>query len=53
MRRGFRVLPSAEALTFYGGPIYSAVNGAYKFNDDQQAAYLREQRLRFGLVLRL
>ena len=40
------------ALTFYGGSIYSAVNGAYKFNDDQQAAYLREQRLRFGLVLR-
>ncbi len=40
------------ALAFYAGNIYAAVNGAYKFNDRIRAAYLAQQRVRFGLVLR-
>jgi hypothetical protein len=39
------------ALAFYGGNVYAAVSGAHKFNDGAQAAYLEEQRTRFGLVL--
>ncbi len=39
------------ALAFYGGSIYAAVNGAHKFNDRAQAAYLDEQRTRFGILL--
>lgn len=39
------------ALAFYGGNIYAAVSGAHKFNDGAEAAYLEEQRTRFGLVL--
>ena len=40
------------ALAFYAGNVYAAVNGAHKFNDRIRAAYLEQQRLRFGLVLR-
>lgn len=39
------------ALVFYGGSIYAAANGAHKFNDRAQAAYLQQQRVRFGLVV--
>jgi hypothetical protein len=39
------------ALAFYGGNVYAAVSGAHKFNDRAEAAYLDEQRTRFGLVL--
>jgi len=39
------------ALAFYGGSIYAAVNGAHKFNDRAQAAYLDQQRTRFGIVV--
>jgi hypothetical protein len=39
------------ALAFYGGAIYSAANGANKFNDRAQAAYLEDQRAHFGIVL--
>jgi hypothetical protein len=41
----------ALALAFYGGSIYAAVNGAHKFNDRARAAYLDEQRIKFGIVL--
>jgi tetratricopeptide (TPR) repeat protein len=41
----------ALALTFYGGAIYAAINGAHKFNDRARAAYLEGQRVRFGLVV--
>jgi hypothetical protein len=41
----------ALALAFYGGAIYAAINGAHKFNDRARAAYLEEQRVRFGLVV--
>jgi TM2 domain-containing membrane protein YozV len=41
----------ALALAFYGGSIYAAVNGAHKFNDRAKAAYLDEQRVKFGLVV--
>jgi tetratricopeptide (TPR) repeat protein len=39
------------ALAFYGGSIYAAVNGAHKHNDRALAAYLDDQRVRFGIVL--
>jgi hypothetical protein len=39
------------ALAFYGGSIYAAVSGAHKFNDQADAEYLDQQRMRFGLVL--
>jgi tetratricopeptide (TPR) repeat protein len=39
------------ALAFYGGNVYAAVSGAHKANDGAEAAYLDEQRTRFGLVL--
>lgn len=38
------------ALGFYGGSIYAAVNGVHKYNDRALAAYLDEQRTRFGIV---
>lgn len=38
------------ALAFYGGSIYAAANGAHKYNDRARAAYLDEQRTRFGIV---
>ncbi len=40
------------ALAFYGGNIYAAANGAHKFNDRVRAAYLLQQRVRFGLLPR-
>ncbi len=39
------------ALAFYGGSVYAAVSGAHKFNDRANAAYLEQQRSRFGLIL--
>jgi tetratricopeptide (TPR) repeat protein len=39
------------ALAFYGGAIYAAANGAQKFNDRAQDAYLERQRERFGLLV--
>jgi hypothetical protein len=39
------------ALAFYGGSIYAAASGAHKFNDRAQAAYLDDQRTRFGILL--
>jgi tetratricopeptide (TPR) repeat protein len=39
------------AIAFYGGSIYAAASGAHKFNDRTEAAYLDEQRVRFGLIL--
>jgi len=39
------------ALAFYGGSIYAAVSGAHKFDDRAAAAYLEQQRARFGLIL--
>lgn len=39
------------ALAFYGGNIYAAASGAHKFNDSAEAAYLDQQRSRFGLIL--
>jgi hypothetical protein len=39
------------ALAFYGGSIYAAASGAHKFNDRAEAAYLDQQRARFGLIL--
>lgn len=41
----------ALALAFYGGSIYSAVNGAHKFNAAANTGYLRQQRQRFGIVV--
>lgn len=37
------------ALAFYGGSIYSAVNGAHKFNNAVRSQYLAQQRQRFGI----
>ncbi len=39
----------ALTLAFYGGAIYSAANGAHKFNSAAQETYLGQQRRRFGI----
>lgn len=41
----------ALTLAFYGGAIYSAANGAYKFNNAAQETYLGQQRRRFGIAV--
>lgn len=49
---GLALVLGIGALAFYAGNIYAAVNGAHKFNNRIRAAYLTQQRVRFGLVLR-
>jgi hypothetical protein len=48
---GLGTVLGAAALAFYGGSIYAAANGAHRYNDRARAAYLDEQRTRYGLVL--
>ena len=50
-KEGLGVVLGVGALAFYGGNIYAATNGAHRFNDQARAAYLAQQRTRFGLVL--
>lgn len=50
-RQALGTVLGVGALAFYGGAIYAAANGAHKYNDRARAAYLAEQRRRFGLSL--
>lgn len=49
-RRTLGAFLGTFALAFYGGSIYAAANGAHKFNSDAKAAYLKQQRAKFGLI---
>ena len=50
-RDGAALVMGSLALAFYGGSIYAAANGAHKYNDRHQAAYLERQRQQFGIML--
>lgn len=50
-RDGLATVLGSLALAFYGGSIYAAANGAHKFNGRARAAYLNQQRIRFGIVV--
>jgi tetratricopeptide (TPR) repeat protein len=41
----------ALTLAFYGGAIYSAANGAHKYNNAVRETFLGEQRRRFGIAV--
>ena len=50
-RPGLSLVLGTLAVAFYGGSIYSAANGAHKYNDRQKASYLTAQRQKFGIMI--
>ena len=50
-REGAGLVLGSLGLAFYGGSILAAISGAHKFNDGTKAAYLAQQRRKFGIVI--
>ena len=50
-KEGLGALLGSLGIAFYGGSILAAVNGAHKLNDGVKAAYLQQQRQKFGIVV--